>query len=581
MYSSGIIKFCVIFSFILISLCNAAPVQSFEIIMCSDADTSAYEPVNVKENFSNGDKVVTAFVKLDGVPGGKKIRFQWIDPEGNLYREAMGNLPSLPQGVVYTSFKTWNSIILRTARASWFPGEWKVKIFLGEEEVASTVFSVEKTEELPCEFPPPYKLISPVYTQSDMMGKILDADTDKPLEGAKIELGNISATSNERGCYYLPAVPPGEYELKVTCPSYYDTLYNCNIKGNNSLCLDIPCKKQGTAIHPVSVETEIPDIVYSSVYHLYPLLNKSLITYIITNNTGDGKKVIVSSKIMDYSPVFTDTVYVPAKTTYIVKQTPPFLPGKVNRINEATTAVVNGKAMCIEEKEEIFLTEESKNITLLAKDTLVYIEKNPVTGAPDFLHYTLGAWLTTHIPEIDELLRTVAENHPEKKLIGYQAGELGELEELAKVPREQAKAIYTTLQSNLNIIYTNSSTQYGTDEMTTKAQRLRLPEDIMETGTANCLEGTILFATLLEAAHLNPVIVIASAGHAFVGWEKWDQAGEYDFLTTTYIGKGLTFEEALADGNADYEETMGLIINGRAVFLDINYLRQENINPVK
>ena len=581
MKSSFTIRFFTFFLLIFISFTTHIMSQDLEVKTCSDVDTLTCEPVDIKNEFQNNERFVTAFINMEKIPGGKKIIFRWISPNGSIYREAMGDIIPLPSKKTYPSFKAWNSIILKTCRASWLQGEWKVEVFLGENEIGSANFFIEKKEELPSEYAPPFKVTGPVFTQSDITGKITDIRTGEPLEGGEVKIGNILSISDKEGYFHLSSVPEGTHILEVNAPGYYKAIQNINIEKSKLLTLQVPCKKEGTAIYPVTADIQISETVYSGVYHLYPILNKNLITYIVTNNTGETKNIVLSSKIKDYTPSFEDTVEVPAKTTCIVNQTPPFHPKTLNKIKELTTAVATGKVSEIKDGEELLITEKSEIIKLLAKDTFVYLEKNPLTGKPDFLHKTIGAWMTTHITEIDELLGTVAENHPEKKITGYQSKELGEIEELALMSGEQAKAIYKTLQFNLGIIYTNSSTQYGADPMTVKAQRLRLPKDIIKTGTANCLEGTILFATLLEAAHLNPVIVIVSGGHAFVGWEKWDQAGEYDFLKTTDIGKGLPYEEALKHGNEDYEKAKNMIINGRAVFLDINSLRNENITPMK
>ena len=52
--------------------------------------------------------------------------------------------------------------------------------------------------------------------------------------------------------------------------------------------------------------------------------------------------------------------------------------------------------------------------------------------------------------------------------------------------------------------------------------------------SANCIDGTVLFASLLESASLHAAIVLIP-GHAFVGWEKWRGSDEWDYLETTMI----------------------------------------------
>lgn len=52
----------------------------------------------------------------------------------------------------------------------------------------------------------------------------------------------------------------------------------------------------------------------------------------------------------------------------------------------------------------------------------------------------------------------------------------------------------------------------------------------------------LLFASLLEAASLNPALVIIP-GHALVAWETDKQSGQWEYVETTKISEG-TFAEA-------------------------------------
>lgn len=562
------------------SLSEKAFCQTFDLQLCSSVNTSTYEPLETKDSFNVNEKFITSFITIKDISGGTKIRFQWIDPDGNIYREAMGDVLTLPPGKIYPEFKAWNSIILRTNRAAWFPGTWTVKVFLNDKEIASRNFTIEQTEQLPSEYPPPYKTISQVRTQSDIAGIITDIHTGLPVEGAELEIGNLKTVTDKNGYYHLCSVPEGKGVLKIKGPEYYPAIYDITVKNTYLYYINIPCVKYYSE-KPVTAEIQTEETLYSGIYHLYPLLNKFILTYIVTNVSDTEQKVLLTGEIEGYSAEWADTIIIPPGTTYILKQNPPFLPEKIKKLTELQTGLLKTSVINLDGEREILIKEESNPITLLARDTYVYFEKNPVTGSPDFLNHTIGAWLTTHIPEIDKMLKTAAANHPENKLVGYQAKEFLDIETNAVIPREQASAIYNTLK-DLGLIYTNASTQFGTDEMTTKAQRAKLPEDVIESQSANCIEGALLVTTLLEAAHLNPVIVIMSSGHAFVGWEKWDKAGEYDFINTTYIGRAdMTFEDALERGNSDYEKAIPLIQSGKAIFLDILTLRENGITPMK
>jgi hypothetical protein len=83
-------------------------------------------------------------------------------------------------------------------------------------------------------------------------------------------------------------------------------------------------------------------------------------------------------------------------------------------------------------------------------------------------------------------------------------------------------------------------------------QRTRLPRESLALKSANCGDGTVLLASLLEGASLNPAIVLVP-GHAFLGWETWEGSGEWQCLETTLIGSA-DFADACRAGQRQYED---------------------------
>src|SRR5271169_6769458 len=63
------------------------------------------------------------------------------------------------------------------------------------------------------------------------------------------------------------------------------------------------------------------------------------------------------------------------------------------------------------------------------------------------------------------------------------------------------------------------------DSETKRAHEVRLPADVIASSGGHALEGSVLFAALLEAIGLD-VVVVRVPGHAFVGWlpSKEDRA---------------------------------------------------------
>src|SRR5262249_3513024 len=146
-------------------------------------------------------------------------------------------------------------------------------------------------------------------------------------------------------------------------------------------------------------------------------------------------------------------------------------------------------------------------------------------------------------------LRKVAARHPDQTLPGYQGTTEGVV--------AQVKAAYEALKSDVDLTYINSTIAFSPED-TLAVQRVRLPRESLTRGAANCIDGTVLLASILEAVSLNPAIVVVP-GHAFLGWEEWEDSATWRYVETTMIAS-QPFEAAcaLADAVAKQSEEMRL-----------------------
>jgi hypothetical protein len=136
-------------------------------------------------------------------------------------------------------------------------------------------------------------------------------------------------------------------------------------------------------------------------------------------------------------------------------------------------------------------------------------------------------------------LSQAADLHPQKQLPGYQ-GDAAQVE-------PQIRSVFEALKTNAGIRYVNSIIAFSPGD-DASSQRVRLPRESLLTRQANCIDGTVLYASLLEAISLNPGIVIIP-GHAFLGWQNWKEADSpWSFLETTMTASN-SYDEARARGD--------------------------------
>ncbi len=98
----------------------------------------------------------------------------------------------------------------------------------------------------------------------------------------------------------------------------------------------------------------------------------------------------------------------------------------------------------------------------------------------------------------------------------------------------QVQAAYEAVEAEINVQYVNSTIAFFPTD-TVALQRVRLPRESLADGAANCIDGTVLLASLLETMSLHPGIVVVP-GHAFLGWEEWGGLNDWRFVETTMLG---------------------------------------------
>lgn len=151
-----------------------------------------------------------------------------------------------------------------------------------------------------------------------------------------------------------------------------------------------------------------------------------------------------------------------------------------------------------------------------------------VTGGTKF-HDTgifFAAYVNEEHPMIDQLLREALNTRIVNRFLGYQAGS-------AEAVDKQVYALWNVLQKR-NFRYSSvSNTSLSSNVVF--SQRVRTLDDALESSQINCVDGTVLFASLLRAINITPILV-RTPGHMFVGYYTDSNRQGMNFLETTMIG---------------------------------------------
>jgi hypothetical protein len=264
--------------------------------------------------------------------------------------------------------------------------------------------------------------------------------------------------------------------------------------------------------------------VPSSYYHLLDQRETPLFSCTVHNASDDIRRVRVVSYVEGYSARAVDSAELGPDDEVTFDQLPIFFRSAIKELNELSRATLN---VLIEDldtgKVEIHRTYP---IWLLANTTAPLAVRDPKTGQWQDMTRYLGAFVTPNAPDVMAFLQTASNYHPERRFVGYQ------LDESHVEP--QVVALYNALH-DAELRYINSVIDFSPDTGSAN-QRVRLPSECLRDKAANCIDGTVLFASLLEAISISPAIVIIP-GHAFLAWETWSGAPDtWRYLEATMIG---------------------------------------------
>ncbi len=305
------------------------------------------------------------------------------------------------------------------------------------------------------------------------------------------------------------------------------------------------------------------------IYHLYGKVKDAGVpVQVWIYNIGPKDRVFrVESEIVGVSDRMTTNVTVLKGGFETVPMVPP-LKTAFNASSQRSDlpTQLNVKVIALDPGGEKVVDDMTYPIKVLPRDSLLLalrIDEDAVKPIDEYI----GAWVTPNARAVDQFLQAAKKRAPEATFAGTQASTL-----------PQVQALYEELQAR-GVSYVMDP-EAASD--TGFAQRTRLPSDVLTTNNAQCLEGAILFATLMEAIGLDP-LVIRIPGHAFVGWHAAHDPvpdGTRLYVETTMVHTAK-YPDAVkyAKVEVDRETAEAHFTEGISRFIEIKTLREKGVTP--
>jgi len=314
----------------------------------------------------------------------------------------------------------------------------------------------------------------------------------------------------------------------------------------------IPTHERSTAapFQPTAGPGDIEvDYVYTSnlITILYPLYGSKLDDFAIVtlkNPRTTTARVLVESEITGYTNRAADTVTVDPGDTLEVRQNPLLIADKIDQLNSMKPAQFYLRVAELGGSEQMLLLETTG-------DTTVYARRDFPWSIPGFtqteVFELLASMVTPNDPNVEELLRKAAD-YTDSGIIWGGYGD--NVNDEGGGVWDRLEAIWEAENDDYDLTYVSTWISYAPGSV----QRIRLPAEVLDQRSGNCIELALLYASAAEAMDLEAAIVLIP-GHAFMGVRMDQVNADYYFIETTMIGRS-SFENAVTRGKEEFEEAI-------------------------
>ena len=311
-----------------------------------------------------------------------------------------------------------------------------------------------------------------------------------------------------------------------------------------------------------TIKRPLPTRIYKQMERL-PNYQDVLVEYDITNFSKKKMRLRVETEIVGFSDKVTKTIFVHKtgtghKARNKAIQCPRLKRDILETIVNPTRATIICKVT--DEDNHRVIYEETFDLDLLPHDEMIWKLKDVRNDHQYNLTPFICAWVypTDRKGLLDRARARAIEYHPKKCFDPEECETLAGIE-------NYARAVYDYLNQEVKIRYLN---QPFSSKPTDNSQRVILPEKVLENAAGNCIDLTVMFASILEGLGIYSLIFLTQS-HAFIGWGNPKKTSEMIFLETTFLGR-YSFDEAKAKGEENFRKDF--LLSGSKDPISIGFL---------
>ena len=267
-------------------------------------------------------------------------------------------------------------------------------------------------------------------------------------------------------------------------------------------------------------DKDMPDQLTADGTTLHVVGYKSEDIGIVVESPAPNTKIHLEVKLGNISDVSTFDAILPNAGMYMVL--PRLLYNYNTLLNIRQPTVINAEfSLSI---NGVTPEKKYKTIRVRSINDVPYAMRNP-NGSVSKIGWMWGAFVNENHPWIDQILREALNTGVINQFDGYQRG--------PQEVHKQVFAIWNALQRR-GFRYSDISTPSG-QSARIYSQHVRFLEDAIQTSQANCVDGTVLFSSILKKIGIDPILVWVP-GHMFLGFYLDENHTTADYLETTAMG---------------------------------------------
>jgi hypothetical protein len=322
-------------------------------------------------------------------------------------------------------------------------------------------------------------------------------------------------------------------------------------------------------VDQITADYTYKDELITPIAHLYGTFLDDFVIVTITNANSAAVKVVVTSQINGYTDQATDTVTVDANGTQEVRQNPSLTTAAIDGLNSQHQADLHVTVAYLNNGQPRTVLDQTSQTLVTSRDDFPWT----ISGFTQQEDYNLiAAMVTPTDPSVEKLIRDAANFDPSGAMTsGYDA-----TDDANGTVWQRLSDVWQAETTDFKLTYISTPITFASGS----SQRIRLPGEVLDTSSGNCIELTLTYASVVEALGMQPAIIIIP-GHAYVAVRLDDTNNSYYFIETTMIGQA-TFKDAAIEGNTEWTDAQPHVAAGETDYgwADIASARQDGIVPI-